>query len=211
MTNFVRRTRGILLIAWAISMLLSSVAPSTRILTGIPGSGRWPIYAAVGVMLITWYLIRKAESSMFLSLLMSASAITVGGAVGMLAIGLASGKATPLLFAAKWATIGLVTSIVFIRQFKVIEKDTLLDPLTSLPSAEELSKMSAEDRKGMMDARFAEIETMTDKLKADNRRTWTQAALLLIIGAVAYGSSIVFRPEIERAKPIASSAQVEQP
>lgn len=205
MTQAVRRAKGVLLIAWAISLLLSSMAPMMRALTGVQGSGRWPIYSAVGVMLIAWYLIRKVESGMFVSLIMSASGITAGGSLGMLGMGVLSGKPLPLLLAGKWALLAIVTAIFFIRQFKSMQEEVPLYESKDDLNVERLQAMSPDERKLYFDERLAEMEQLTEKLKTDTKRTWRQAALLLIVGVVAFGSAQLIKSKVTADRSNTSS------
>ncbi len=200
MTDTVNRAKGILLIAWGISFLLGSLAPAMRILTGVQGGGRWPIYAAVVVMLLAWYFIRNAESSLYLSLMMSASAIVIGGAVGFLGVGVATGKATALLFAGKWAVLGLMISFAFHRQFKKIGDEPPSFEIGEFPSQEELEMMTREERDRFLEKRISEMEQMSERLKVNTRKTWIQFGVLLLLGLVAVGSSQIIKASMNKNK-----------
>lgn len=97
------RANRIAWVGWAATLPLAYLGPVMRALTGVRGSGRWPVYAAIGVMLIVLLLIRRDRRALSLAIDMSASALAIGATGGFVSVALMAGRPLAALLALKWA------------------------------------------------------------------------------------------------------------
>jgi len=100
-------------IGFAGALPLATLAAMMRTLTGVPGYGRWFIYACVVIVVIVLILIRKDERCLNLSLNSSGSAICLGAALGFFIDGCITGKSGFFLLAGKWALVTVILSWLF--------------------------------------------------------------------------------------------------
>ncbi len=140
---------------------------------------------------------------MFLALGMSASAITFGGTLGLLAGGIGTGKTLPLLLAGKWAIFAGILTYMFWRQLKSEERTVVQESRFEWDTAEEEEKlrgMSPDERRRYLDDRFADLEREVEEMRKRTRRLWLPSVALLLVGAIAYGSSLWLKDRVEKSK-----------
>jgi hypothetical protein len=127
------RTSRIVLIGWVAASPLSMLGCMMRTFTGVPGYGKWFLFACVAICLIVWILIRNDQRGLYLALDSSGSAICAGAALGFLIDGLLTGKSTFFLVAAKWALLAIVLTWLLFKLLKmpadIVEPPGIFDDL----------------------------------------------------------------------------------
>lgn len=118
---------------------MSAAAALARTVTGIPGSGKWFVLACVGIAVVVGLRLRRRDLRAFdLALVSSASALTIGAALGFALVGMLTGKLLPLLLAAKWGIAAAFLTWFFGRllgrpateeEFEAMAPPTILDEL----------------------------------------------------------------------------------
>lgn len=175
---------------WIASVLLAATGSPIRTLSGIKGSGSYSIYGCVGLMILCFLVIWRAPRAFWLALGMSSSGATTGAALGFVISGALSGKTLSLLLGLKWAIGAAVLSWLFVR--------ILNEPPEPVFEERDLQKEFEEFAKGKSDheirvyyqARYDEVIAESDALLARMRRNLQYAAVLLVVGAILYGSAL---------------------
>jgi hypothetical protein len=178
---------------WVASILVSAIAPLTKTLSGGAISGRIPIYLGVGIMVLTLVLTRKDFRGIFLPLVMSASGMSLGAALGFALVPFVSAKEISILFAVKWMIGGLVLTWLFGKLLKQVppEEPEKFDAEAFRTRFEALSE----------DEKRAELAAMTQKVEEDLadikvhiKKTNLLAFGLIVVGVILLIASYVIFP-----------------
>ncbi len=192
--------KGLLLVAWGVTFLLSFSGPVIRAATGVSGSGRWSIYAAAGAMLICWLCQKPKLEALVSAISMSASAIAAGGALGLAAQASMTGKLLPLLLAAKWAGFAIVLCFFFRKELRDVEREIEASDIDPEQISESLRTMSPDDRRAFFEEMTKGLEASNEQLQRRMRRLWIQAGILVFIGILAFASAQILMGQLQESK-----------
>lgn len=196
------RANRIAWIGWGATLPLAYLGPVVRALTGVRGSGRWPVFAAVGVMLVVLLLIRRDRRALFLAMTMSLSALAIGATGGFVSVALMAGRPLAGLLALKWALGAAFLTWLFRRElhdagwlppgFSPAEdvharyRRTLeIAPGEDVPAR--LAEMSQDDQRVVHAAVTDEFRRELERDMAAHRARFRQlnARMVLVLGAAA--------------------------
>lgn len=195
--------RRILAIGWGLCLALGTVAVFLKPLTGRTGMAVWAVLAASVVAGVVALFLRRGFSGVTVAVGMAVSALSSGGGLGMLAMGIATHRSLPFFFAMKWVAVGFLLTLLFRREVIGLENDPPdssdhfdFGPFAGNSPEEARARfeaMSEEERDATL-ANFREnLERWEAEIQAmhavEKRRTWAGVAVLAIGLAVIASSA----------------------
>ncbi len=174
-----------------MTAFLGLASPLLAVVPELKSGGRWCVGAIAVVMLGVTVVFRRMEAALALAIVMSASALSAGAAVGFMIRGILHGSTIDYLLAVKWALgAAILTRLLFydLKRRSRVEVQREVDRQHYEAYVERLKAMSDPERIVEYQTLSVQLQDATEILRKHNavlsRRLWF-AGIFVIAGMLA--------------------------